>query len=385
MPSAFTVRTIHLGDRGEDVRDIQRRLAAGHARIDPKELVGVFGASTESAVRAFQQERGLLVDGKVGPETWAHLVEAGYALGDRVLYLRAPMLRGDDVRALQRRVNRLGFDAGREDGIFGERCDRAVREFQRNVGMDADGVVGLETLAELERIPETRMDVSGAMVREAEALRRMSSSLRGTMVAVDAGHGPDDTGEVGPTGLSEDRAAYALAESVVAELARRGAKSWLLRGKDENPDPPERARRANEREAAVCLSVHLNGGRDPAAEGSMCLYYGTDSAFSHAGQLLAESIQDELTSRLGLTDGRTHPMAIAILRETRMPAVQIEPCFLTNPREERLLAEEAFRSDVAIAIAHGVERFLGARAGRADAVSNGRPSSVASTGGRAPS
>jgi len=44
-----------------------------------------------------------------------------------------------------------------------------------------------------------------------------------------------------------------------------------------------------------------------------------------------------------------------------MPAVQIEPCFVTNPREERLLAEEPFRRDVAIAVARGVERFFGAR------------------------
>src|ERR671931_671620 len=57
--------------------------------------------------------------------------------------------------------------------------------------------------------------------------------------------------------------------------------------------------------------------------------------------------------------GRTHRMSITILRETKMPAVQVEPCFVTNPREEWLLREEAFRHDVAIAIAHGVERFFG--------------------------
>ena len=83
--------------------------------------------------------------------------------------------------------------------------------------------------------------------------------------------------------------------------------------------------------------------------------------FSPAGQRLADLIQDELTTRLGLKDGRTHRMSITILRETRMPAVQVEPCFVTNPREERLLREEAFRRDLAIAIAHGIERFFGPR------------------------
>ena len=133
------MRTFRRGDSGEDVRDVQHRLVALGASIDPSELGGTFGFSTEAAVRAFQQRRGLLVDGVVGSETWDELVEAGFVVGDRTLYLRHPYFRGDDVRALQRRLNALGFDAGREDGIFGPRSDRAVREFQRNTGRDPDG------------------------------------------------------------------------------------------------------------------------------------------------------------------------------------------------------------------------------------------------------
>ena len=59
-------------------------------------------------------------------------------------------------------------------------------------------------------------------------------------------------------------------------------------------------------------------------------------------------------------DGRTHPLAIAILRETRMPAVQVEPCFLTNPKEAELLEDPEFHARIAHAIAGGVERFFGA-------------------------
>ena len=53
-----------------------------------------------------------------------------------------------------------------------------------------------------------------------------------------------------------------------------------------------------------------------------------------------------------------------------MPAVQVEPCFITNPKEERLLQEEAFRRDVAIAMAEGLERFFNPR-GRAYAARAG--------------
>jgi N-acetylmuramoyl-L-alanine amidase len=356
------VRIIGPGDRGEDVGDVQQRLTALGSHIEPGELSGLFGHSTESAVRAFQQQRGLLVDGQVGTETWNELVEAGYRLGDRVLYLRLPMFRGDDVRTLQRRLNSLGFDAGREDGIFGERCDRAVRDFQRNIAMPQDGIVGPETLQELERVrPPTEQERSGAMLREVEALRRMTASLEGARVALDPGHGPDDPGHVGPGGLAEAVAAWDLAEAIAAELRRRGADPWMLRERDEDPSAAERAHRANDWGAEACLSIHLNAHTDPKAEGSMCLYYGNDTTTSQAGLGLAEAIQEELTSRIGLTDGRTHPMAISILRETRMPAVQIEPCFVSNPREERLLAEEPFRRDIAIAVVRGVERFFGAR------------------------
>jgi N-acetylmuramoyl-L-alanine amidase len=346
------------------VRDVQQRLVALGARIDPVELEGVFGPSTESEVRAFQQRRNLLVDGKVGPETWAELVEAGYSLGDRVLYLRHRMFRGDDVRDLQAKLNALGFHAGRADGIFGERCDQAVRDLQRNVGMRPDGIVGPETLHALNRVLRPEEVLSGAMVREQEALNRLNTSLDGARVAIDPGHDPGDPGAVGPSGLTEADAAFFLSQAVVAELDRRGADPLLLRGREEDPPPDERARLANEWGAEALLSIHLNGHSDPAAEGAMCLYFGNEVTFSPSGQRLADMIQDELGTRLGLKDGRTHRMSITILRETRMPAVQVEPCFVTNPREEWLLREEAFRRDVAIAIVHGVERFFGATGAR---------------------
>lgn len=353
------VRTIRTGDAGEPVRDVQHRLVALGLRVDPGELEGSFGPMTEAAVRAFQQQRGLPSDGMVGADTWGELVEAGYRLGDRTLYLRSPAFRGDDVRELQRRLNALGFDAGKEDGIFGRRTSDGVIEFQRNVGARSDGIVGLDTVGTLERLRPSVDGPSRAVVREEEAVRRMDASLEGSTIAIDPGHGPGDPGIEGVDGLEEQEASMWLATALAAELERRGAIPLLLRSASENPPVTARARQANATEAAVCVSLHVNAGK-PEAEGSTCFYYGTPSTHSPAGRRLAEVIQEELTSRLGVQDGRAHPMSLSILRETRMPAVQVEPCFITNATEVDRLRDEAFRRRVAEAIAEGIARFLGA-------------------------
>ena len=65
----------------------------------------------------------------------------------RILFLRTPLMRGDDVATLQRA---LGFSPARVDGIFGKDTDRAVRAFQQQAGMTVDGRVGQDTLQALK-------------------------------------------------------------------------------------------------------------------------------------------------------------------------------------------------------------------------------------------
>ena len=66
------MEAISRGEHGEAVRDVQRRLLGAGYRVDADELGGTFGASTEVAVREFQQARGLPVDGIVANETWGY-------------------------------------------------------------------------------------------------------------------------------------------------------------------------------------------------------------------------------------------------------------------------------------------------------------------------
>ena len=149
---------------------------------DPR---GSFDAGTEAAVREFQRARGLPVDGLVGPETWRMLVDAGFRLGDRMLYRRVPMMRGDDVSDLQKRLNALGFDAGKVDGIFGPETLRAVLDFQRNRGMPQDGIAGREMSDELELMARATDKPGREQVRDHEWLSSLPPNLAGQRIYLD--------------------------------------------------------------------------------------------------------------------------------------------------------------------------------------------------------
>jgi N-acetylmuramoyl-L-alanine amidase len=341
------VRIYRLGDEGPEILDIQQRLAALGFAIAVDEPSGTFGPRTDDAVRRFQEARNLRVDGRVGPDTWGQLVEAGFLLGDRTLYLHAPHHRGDDVRVLQRKLNALGFDAGKEDGVFGPRTDHAVREFQRNVGDEPDGVVGLHTIGILERMRPLE-DVPGrALVREQEELRQMRASLEAQVVAIDPGSASE-------TAAAERQ--LAMARAVAAELGALGAKPALLRADDEEPTESERARDANELGAALCISLHLGGGL-PEERGPTCSYFGSASTYSPSGRHLAELLLEELEREFACR-GRLQRLTISMLRETRMPAVQIEPLFVTNREEAAVIAGPEFATRVGRAVASGVRRFF---------------------------
>ena len=342
-------KLIREGDRSNEVADVQSRLRALGYKIEDE--AGSFGAATVAAVRAFQQDRGILVDGIVGPHTWGQIVEASWYLGDRDLYLKHPMMRGDDVAALQGRLNALGFDAGKQDGIFGVATDRAVRAFQKEYGVAGDGIFGLVSHSALMGL---RVDRPGTSAHLREELRR--SEKRGivtAMVVIDPGHGGEDPGAVTRTGLTEADACWAVATRLADRLASFGAKVRFSRTEPENPDMSERAMRANEIDADVFLSIHLNEHAEPTAEGSSTYYFGG----SRAGESLADQIQEQLT-RLGLRDCRSHARSYPILRETRMPAVLVEPVFISNPDESKRLEDHEFLSNVADAIAAGVRRFF---------------------------
>ncbi len=353
------MQLITLGAAGPAVRDVQARLAAlGYdcSADDP----AIFGTATEAAVRAFQQQRGLVADGVVGDDTWRTLVEASRTLGDRRLYHTDPMLRGDDVRELQQRLNLLGFDAGSVDGVFGPETANAVREFQLNVGLRVDGIAGHEVVDTLRRLHRQHQSAAASSVREREALRRTPrrSSLAGTRLLLDPGHGPEDPGFSSPSGQHEHLICWQIASRLEGRLLARGVQVLLSRGPQTTPSPSERARLANAEDVELILSIHLNGLSSSLAHGCAGYYYGDDSFFSEAGRQLANLAVDCIVARTGTAHCRTHPSTAALLRESRAPAIVVEPGFLTHPEEGVRLQQPAYHDAVAGALAAAIAAFV---------------------------
>ena len=283
---------LRRGNDGPAVRDLHRRLtAAGYGPIGNSDL---FDDDTEVALKGFQASRRLIEDGVCARQTWSALVEADHRLGDRMLYLRSPMTRGDDVNDLQQRLGSLGFDAGYVDGIFGPDTEAAVRSFQQNQGITADGVVGPDTVRGLGRLAGRRSgDKTVAEVREAEMLLRQGSGVGGRRLVI---------GEAG--GLP------AVVDTIARRLRVEGAEVLTLH----HPDLSAQARAANEWDGAVYVGITL------ATEDISVAYFATEGFISTGGRGLAHRCSAELTSLLGATVPRVG-MRLPILRETRMPAV----------------------------------------------------------------
>jgi len=210
------------------------------------------------------------------------------------------MFRGDDVADLQQRLSALGFDTGRVDGIFGSLTSSALADFQRNVSLPVDGILGATTLRELKRVmPRHAEPELVSTVRDRERLRQVSGTLLGRRLAI---------GEEG--GLD------VLVTAVRRRLAATGAVVVPLI----HPDGSLQAAAANAADVEAYVGLRL----DPDRTRCSASYYRGYSYESAGGRRLAELIQSLASSALEIPADGVQGMSLPLLRETRMPAVIFE-------------------------------------------------------------
>lgn len=240
---------------------------------------------TFAAIQNFQQSRGIEVTSTIDRHVLHALEETSWELGDRLLYVSKPLLRGDDVVALQQSLALLGFDPGRVDGIFGPLTESGLQEFQRNYGLDASGTLTRATLVALRRlVPRDQSRRLVTEVRQRSALIREATSRR--------------------VALGGDSPLLANLREAIAGL---GLETSIVEGSDADV-----AQAANEQTVGLVIGVREREGvSEPVIH-----YYESFRFRSLHGHEMAERIAAEL-------NGDTFGMAGPLLRNTTMTALEI--------------------------------------------------------------
>ncbi|MGH3756641.1 N-acetylmuramoyl-L-alanine amidase [Actinophytocola sp.] len=352
------MRVLRRGEDGPAVAEVRSTLTALGLLPSSNGSGSLFDKAVEHAVRTFQQQRGLITDGVVGPATYRALRDATYQLGARPLaYLVSAPVSGDDVLTLQERLLELGYDAGRPNGVFGAQTEAALRNFQRDYGLKVDGICGPETLRALRQLSPRARGGSPVLLREQERVRKAGPRLRGKRIVIDPGHGGSDTG-VTVGDVREADLVWDLARRLEGRMVATGMQALLSRGRDQCPTEADRASFANDVGADLYLSLHSDANPSPLAQGVASFHFGTaGGSTSTIGETLAGFIQRELAVRTGLRDCRAHPKTWDTLRLTRCPAVRVEIGYLTNPDDRRRLSDPAFRDVVAEGVLVAVKRL----------------------------
>jgi N-acetylmuramoyl-L-alanine amidase len=356
-------RPLKVGDHGpvvHQLRTLLLRVAALDPALPPAADPYLFDRDLDRAVRAFQQDRGLVADGVVGRQTALQLDGARWHLGDRILLLTTPghWMRGDDVAALQERMVVLGVHAGPVDGIFGLATEKSLRELQRGLGLPPDGICGPPTFQALGALKRSVSGGDAWALRSRAGVAMAGVSLTGKTVVLD----PGAARQPGQFGLVESDISYDVAARLADRLRAVGAKVALSRGPDEAPPTADRAALADSVDADLVISLRTESQQSPLASGVATYYWGGGRVGQHSatGQRLAMLIQREIVARTDLVDCRSHPCSYDLVRLTRMPAVIVSLGHLSNPDDARGLGDGDFRELLAEAVLFAVQRlYLG--------------------------
>lgn len=154
--------TLRKGSKGNAVKALQQALT--DLGLYSGSISGSFGEATRKAVIAAQKQFGIAQDGVAGPITLGYLNLTAYSVpagslgggsssgtgsAGTVRSLEKGM-KGEDVRKLQKRLKELGYDPGPVDGVFGDLTLGAVLKYQKNAGIEQDGIVGPNTRKKLD-------------------------------------------------------------------------------------------------------------------------------------------------------------------------------------------------------------------------------------------
>lgn len=172
-------------------------------------------------------------------------------------------------------------------------------------------------------------------------------------IVIDAGHGGSDPGAIGPSGLKEKDVVLDVSLKLRDILKSKGYEVVMTRSTDIYLSLQQRVNIANSSGADFFLSIHNNSFSSPTSNGTETFSYKT-TGFSAD---VAKKIQNELIKAHGLTNRGFKTEAFYVLKYNNIPAALAEIAFISNPYEESLLAQAAFRQKSAQAMADAIMSF----------------------------
>ncbi len=195
-----------------------------------------------------------------------------------------------------------------------------------------------------------------------QSIAVLSPLLLDKIIIIDAGHGGIDPGVIGVNGSLEKDITLNIAQNLAEILRNNGAQVILSReqdialGSDKSTDLIARVDLVEQNQADIFISIHGNSfPHDSSSHGAQSFFF----AANEQGQILAETIQNELISHLGNTNRQAlaHNSAY-ILKHITVPAAMVEVGFLSNSDEEALLNDEAYQWQISMAIYQGLTDYL---------------------------
>ncbi|MEO1021395.1 MAG: N-acetylmuramoyl-L-alanine amidase [Bacteroidota bacterium] len=180
--------------------------------------------------------------------------------------------------------------------------------------------------------------------------------LKGVRIALDVGHGGENKGALGSTGLTEKEINLQLAKSLRLELEKRGANVLLTRTRDTTLTMREREQLITGFNSQLMLSIHANSA---GLASNPITTKGTGVFFKHeAFKPLAEVLYSHMLELDLPPYGITGSFNFTLNGMTEVPNVLLETAFMSNPEEEILLSDAAFQAKVSRRIVKALEQYI---------------------------
>jgi N-acetylmuramoyl-L-alanine amidase len=183
-----------------------------------------------------------------------------------------------------------------------------------------------------------------------------SQPLSGTKIFIDAGHGGEDSGALGPNGYTEKEATLFAAKLLGNELVAKGAQVYLSRETDKTISLDDRRAMVDKIEPTISLSLHYNSlpdGADPTKVKGFSTYWYHSQAQGLANFLHTYVVQYGNRPRYGVTWDN-----LALARPAAAPAVLLELGFMSNPEEFEWVSNPEAQQQMAKVLANGITQWM---------------------------